>query len=249
MDGTIALILIIVIITILVSRNFIEIEDYGLIPSLLFLTISTLWLLLRFIIKKCLFPGSFWLFKRIIESRCSMQISLQMHEKIKNLREYLDTINKHDIPLTQVPVENSKKILASLIKNYQTIKNPNKIQKKVLKVLLNIKSNLEHIIVLNGEEKINLWKSISSQIRFKDSISIYIETISNNFHMRSCIKNCKVLEKILYDCFTPKRFVKAAYRLMANQILGNHEYLKADLENRFKGEEVIIEIGRVNISW
>ena len=244
------LILSFLIASVIIGMIF-SIYKYTTLPGAILLFILLFWILLRKIVEISIFPGSNWIWKRGIEANYCKELSIQIEDRIKSLREYLENLMQFNIEMQETYIQNGKAIIISIIENYEgfNIKLSRK-QAKICNMLKNLQENLEKTcIVINETDQFSLWDWLEIRLDCSTISSIKIPQNQSNSPINTSINICKALENTLRDCFTQKNCLKSLYRWLFDDTFGTIDYMKVDLIKRFNCEEISLKNGKINIDW
>lgn len=235
-----------VALTLVLSMMISQIIWFCVLPLL---CVCCLWLLLRKTIILCLFPGCSWFFLRGIESKYCKEMSIELSERFALFREFLLGVQKNHKVAQSYYDQDSKKMISTLIENYQNMEKLTSRQLHFFTLIKSLKVDLENTMIITPHKNYTLWAWINARLRSSDRTCTYLEILEDSSPLSQAILHCSSIESILNYCFTEKNFFKSAYRWLVNDVIGTIEYIRSDLYIRFLCEEVIIEKKNSKIHW
>jgi hypothetical protein len=193
-----------------------------------------IWVTLRKLIRYCIFPGSFWPFRRTIELNYSFEMSGQIFKKLKSLNSYLKNIEISENDSQDSYINNSKKLINTLIRNFQNLSNKSKNQLITLRLLMNLKFYLERIMIRSGSTDFNLWTWIEIRLEISDPTCSVLKTDENLENLKKAKFELKKLLKILGKSSTRQNCFIRFFSYFTEYNLGTLGYMRSDLMKRFR---------------
>jgi hypothetical protein len=247
MKFTFTLILLFLLISIGVAYSL---NIYITLPSCIILLLLTAWVILRKIVEVSIFPGYSWFWKRGLESNYCKEISIQISEKLKNLKEFLQSVVAKDYKFQELYTQNSRRVIESLIENYEAITNQlSRRQLELYNLLKYLKDSLEEtVVIVNTTERFVMWMWI--EVRLECFVtSGFCPDTSESSPIMTAISLCDSIIRFLEDCHRPKNCLKKFLRFSFDNTIGSLDYMRADLNKRFNCKELTINNGNVLINW
>lgn len=228
-----------------------SIVNYISIPGSILAFIIVLWLIIRKAVEISLFPGSSFFWRRGIENNYLKEISFQISEKLRNLKDYLENVKQNNLRLQDIHFSNSKILIDSLIENYSSIEKPlSRYQKSFLTLLIDLKNSLESTeVVINDLDIFSLYDWLEIRFECAQVRSVAINTQISKDNLDQAIVTLEKIDSRLAKSYQPKNCVFSAFRWLFDDTIGSIDYMRADLQKRFNCEEITVVNGRVKINW
>jgi uncharacterized membrane-anchored protein YhcB (DUF1043 family) len=157
------------------------------IPGGILIFVLILWLIIRKAVYISIFPGCSYFWRRNIEANYLKEISLQVSEKLKSLKDYLENLKSGDFQLQEFHIHNSKVLLNTLIDNYESLpKKMSRNQGKFYALLIELKKTLESIEVLvNNTETYSVfdWLDLRFESQHVETVVLSNDNSWGNFDM------------------------------------------------------------------
>lgn len=205
---------------------------YLTIYSSIFLFVLSTWSFTKFIINLLVFPGSYRFWQRIIEFHYSQELSEQTVHKLKNLKNYLKTLQDPNSapPLPDHSIRLFQKLILTLINNFSLLESDRLITQDQQILLFHLK-DLKNSLV---NTKVNFFDG------FRMSIWDLIEnpdqgvSLEDKENIEESVKICdKIAEMINQNA--QRSMLRGGY------LLGTLEYMRADLLKRFVCEQFWVD--------
>ena len=208
------------------------------------------WLLLRLAVKILVFPGSCWFWKRSIEASFCVEMTNQVYYKVRDLRQYLQSIQNQERFALQ---SNSPVLIESLTDRLKGVRNNNKLSKLQEDLLRNLedmkKLMQETMVIVDSQHSRSIWDWIQERANRGEPSDIVYEDYPDCLQAKKLIKLCTELEEgLLKSCGTAK-FTQKLKRWLVDDTLGSIHYLREDLLKRFQCEQLWIQSDTSKIDW
>ncbi|OMJ87230.1 hypothetical protein SteCoe_11072 [Stentor coeruleus] len=247
--GYLLLTLILLLLSITIGILY-SIVNYISVPGSILAFIIILWLIIRKAVEISLFPGSNYFWRRDIESNYLKEISFQISEKLRNLKEYLENVKQSNLKLQDFHFSNSKILINSLIDNYSSINKPlSRHQKSFYILLIDLKKLLENIeVIINDLDMFTLYDWLEIRFECAQVNSISIKTQVSKDNLNQAIMTLEKIDIRLAKSYQPRNCVFSAFRWLFDDTIGSVDYMRADLQKRFNCEEFTIVNGKEKIN-
>ena len=213
---------------------------YVSVLLIIFACLFLIWLFLRKIVSYCLFPGSLWFFSRSLELLYSKEISLQVFKKLEKLKIYLIDLNSQKFEETFHFDSSSKKLVNTLIENFQTMQNISSNQQKFQTLLMSLKTYIEHISIKCNTEEMNFWSYLDGNHNREVEYFSYILNDQNQEYVKKSISTINSLQNMLKKHFESKSCFSKFLQYFQSITIGTLDYMRSDLMNRFYCEQNLI---------
>lgn len=227
-----------------------SLSDYTTIPGSILIFILLLWLVIRKIVQVSIFPGSCFFWRRVIENNYLKELSSHISTKLKNLKEYLESIKSSDLQKQELHNRNYKNFIDTFINNYLTIdKKMSRYQKSFFMLICKLKTILEDIdIFVNGTDKFSLYIWLDERLDYGQIDEICINNHESNEKFDLAMRVLDEIEYRLQECFKPKCCLGRAFRWLFDDTIACIEYMRVDLKKRFTCEEINFVNGKFKIN-
>lgn len=221
------------------------------IPGGILIFLLILWLVLRKVVYISIFPGCSYFWRRNIETNYLKEISLQVSEKLKSLKDYLENLKSGDFQLQEFHMHNSKVLISTLINNYTSLpKKLSRYQTKFYTLLIELKKTLEKLEVLvNNTEKYSLYEWLDLRFESEQVESVVLINDDSWGKIGTAVEILSKIENELYNCYGPKKVICNGFRWVFNDMIGTMDYMRVDLMKRFNCEEIDLKNGKCKINW
>lgn len=228
-----------------------SIVNYVSVPGCILAFIIIIWLIIRKAVEISLFPGSSFFWRRGIESNYLKEISFQVSEKLRSLKDYLENVKQNNLRLQDFHFSNSKILIESLIDNYSSIEKPlSRHQKSFFALLVDLKKSLENTeVVINDLDLFSLYDWLEIRFECAQVRSITIKTQISKDSLDQAIVILDKIDNRLAKSYLPRNCVFSAFRWLFDDTIGSVDYMRADLHKRFNCEEITVANGKEKINW
>lgn len=254
------LIISILILLLLVFYIFYLISLIITIPLTVILFLVGLFLLFRLIVRLSVFPGSFWLWKRSIESHFCREMSIQLLQKVQDLRICIEILLDRSSECEKTEfIERSieatkyaKRMITTIIDTYQIEKERSTLTPyglSLLNLLVEFQDSLTKIKISTSaaDHSISLWDYIDEANESKDWVGIVSEEYPSNPSASSSLDICIHLEARLIQSCGPVGLLSKIKRFLFDSTLGTYDQMRIELESRYECEQLWISSDNTQI--
>ena len=194
--------------------------------------------LVKTAIRIVIYPGSCWFWRRSMEASFCKELSKRLKSKVHELRDLLEEINTQPTYVSPLGYF-SKAVISNLVENFEKIDQKKALTPYqtqlyyLLKELVFVLSRVE-VQLTNG--KMNLWDWLGCE-----DPSCHID-FEKNPNVKEAICICVRIEETLGLSCGKTNFFNKVRRWIFDTTLGNLEYMRADLLQRFNCEQVWVDV-------
>lgn len=254
--------LITLVILLILSLFFLILYLFYLISQLLTIPVSILifflclYSLSKLILRLSVFPGSFWLWKRSIESHFCREMSLQLLQKIQDLRICLEILldkcsDCEKVEFFERALEATtyaKRMISTIIETYDIEQQNNTITKHGLSLFILLKDfqeSLQSSRICYENKSSTIWDFIDEAVEDKDWQGLVSEEYPNNISISKAHSICLSLEsRLLESCGNVNLFNKVK-RWLFDSTLGTYDQMRLELQSRYECELISLEVGKI----
>jgi hypothetical protein len=210
------------------------------------------WGLGRTTVQLLVFPGSFWLWRRSIESHFCREMASQTCQRIHDLRIaleiLLDMSNERDksdfLPRAYEASGMAKRMLLVIGETFEQQKTEGTLKPRQLKILELISELIQILsdtrLILSNSDEISLWEWIELESDESDWLNVVFEDFPGNTLANSALLLCTQIEAVLYESFGPTTLVNGLRRWFLDNTLGSLDQMRIELKSRYRTEQVWI---------
>ena len=178
-------------------------------------------------------------------------MSSQIVDRIQYLKDYLQYLISTNNPIQDSYTQNGKAVITSILDNYKGLnKKLSRKQTKLYNMLKSLQENLEKVVmIINENEEFTLWDWLAIRINYSAVTRLRISNKRVDSPIKKAIGICRAIENTLKHCFSQKNCIQSLYRYLLDDTVGTLDYMRIDLINRFKCEEICLFNGNVKIDW
>lgn len=259
----VSLLLIILLLLLAIFYIFYLISLLLTIPITVLIFLLCLFGIARLIIRLSVFPGSFWLWKRSIESHFCKEMSLQLLQKVQDLRISLEILldrcsECEKLEFIERSIEAStyaKRMILTIIDTYTIEKERNTLTpygSSLLGLLIEFQESLVSCKIHPGSDQgancvRSLWEFIDEAKDQKDWVGIVAEEYPTNKAAESAFEICLKLESRLIESCGPVGLYAKIHRFLFDGTLGTYDQMRIELESRYDCEQIWVKNGGVEI--
>lgn len=193
------------------------------------------WFLLRNAVHYLVFPGSSWFWLRAIEFGFCKDLCSKLLSKICDLRIYLESIKTQEFSKFDYDIVSLLNRVIEISHKTQASSKWTPNQEQFYSLLTKLKSDLiQTNIVINSTNSKTMWDWLSKK---KPSANIVYEDYPDCSQAKTLIEDCMQIESRLKETLTPPSIIKKTKKYLTENILGNIDYLREDLKQRFNCEQ------------
>ena len=191
-----------------------------------------------------------WVSLRNLETKLNREISIELFDKIRHLKNYLESIRNNNKDFQALYQQDSRKLLTTIIENFEKMSKLSKKQAHLLGYFRNLRITLQKISVHANSSQYMLWDWLDIRLDSSENACIYIcPALEEEDIISKALFYCDQLENLFHKGYARQNCVSRAYRWMFNDRFGSIRYIRADLMLRFKCEEVNIPCNNATINW
>jgi hypothetical protein len=210
------------------------------------------WLLGRKAVMFIVFPGSFWIWRRNIESRFCKEMASQISQRIRDLRIaleiLLDISNEHDktdfFPRSYEASGQAKRMLLVIGETFEQQKTEGTLkprQQKLFELISELIMMLtETRLILSNSEEMVLWDWLDAESDESDWLNVVFEDFPNNTSANTALHLCTQIEAVLLESFAPTTALRSLRRWLYDNTLGSLDQMRIELKSRYHAEQVWI---------
>jgi hypothetical protein len=210
------------------------------------------WLLGRSAVKFIVFPGSFWIWRRNIESRFCKEMASQISQRIHDLRValeiLLDSSNEHDktdfLPRSYEASGQAKRMLLVIGETFDLQKTEGTIKPRQQKLLDLISGLIQMLtetrLILSNSDEMSLWDWLDAESDESDWLNVVFEDFPNNTSANTALHLCTQIEEVLLESFAPTTALRSLKRWLFDNTLGSLDQMRVELKSRYHAEQVWI---------
>lgn len=206
----------------------------------------------RLLIRLSVFPGSFWLWKRSIESHFCREMCLQLLQKVQDLRRCLEMIldkceESERIEFIDQCIESTpyaKRMITTIIETYNIQKQSNNITiygESLLNLLTVFQKSLSDCKIIAESKETDVWSFIDEAIEGKDWVGIVLEDYPSNGNANKALIACVDLENRLLESCGETGVLKKIHRWLFDSSLGTIDQMRLELESKYHCEQIWID--------
>jgi hypothetical protein len=222
------------------------------------LFLLSLLVLSRLILRLSVFPGSFWLWKRSIESHFCREMSLQLLQRVQDLRLCLDLLldqcsdceKEEFIERAVESTTYAKRMVTTIIDTYSQDKDRGSITSYGLSLqalLLEFQDALQRITLLLDNKENSLWDFIDLAQDGKDWCSVVTDEYPANTSAKAAHTICLKLESRILQSCGDLGLIGKITRWLFDSSLGTFNQMRIELESRYYCEQVWLKVGKVQL--
>lgn len=258
---SLVLILLVIFVTILYILYLISL--LLTVPITVLLCLLCLFGISRLILRLSVFPGSFWLWKRSIESHFCREMSMQLLQKVQDLRISIEILldrcsECEKLEFIERSIEATtyaKRMILTIIDTYTIEQEKNTLTPygaSLLTLLVEFQESLVACKIHPGsEDSMNcvksLWDFIDEAKDPKDWVGIVSEEYPTNKAAEAAFEVCLKLEGRLIESCGPVGFFAKVHRFLFDGTLGTYNQMRIELESRYDCEQIWVKNGDVEI--
>ncbi|OMJ78947.1 hypothetical protein SteCoe_21119 [Stentor coeruleus] len=214
--------------------------------------------ILKLIVRLSVFPGSFWLWKRSIESHFCREMCLQLLQKVQDLRICLEILLDKSSDCEKVEfferaieaTTYSKRMISTIIETYE-IEEKNKTLTKqgatLFSILKDFQCSLQVCRICSETKSESIWDFIDEAQDDKDWQGLVSEDYPKNESITNSHTICLNLEsRLLESCGNVNIFNKVK-RWLFDSTLGTYDQMRLELQSRYDCEPISLQIGKILI--
>lgn len=218
------------------------------VPGAIGLFTVSLILFMKTVIQLAVFPGSFRLWRRNLESHFCREMSAQLSNRIADLRMAVEILLEGSLERERtdflarsvVATSHSKRLLEQLLETFEQLKGEGSLrgrQLQLYELLLEFKQALLATrLTLASQSEISLWDWLDAELDESDySNVIFSDYPHNEFGLKAHLI-CERLELFLLESFGPVSCFKRVKRWLYDNTLGNIDQMRIELKRKFKTE-------------
>lgn len=224
----------------------------------LLLFILIIYCIARLVIRLSVFPGSFWLWKRSIESHFCREMSLQLLQKVRELQISLDLLldkceESEKIEFIDRSIESTttaKRMISSIIDSYTIEKHHKTLTsygESLLLLLLNFQQIMKNCKILIDNNESNMWDFIDEAVEGKQWADVVSEEYPSNTTGWQALEICNELQKRLLESCGEASLYQKINRFLFDSTLGTIDQMRNELESRFSCEQVFLNVNGVDL--
>lgn len=200
-----------------------------------FIFVLLFWFLLRNAVHYLVFPGSSWFWLRAIEYGFCKDLCSKLLSKIGDLRAYLESIKTQEFIKFEYDIVSLLNRVIEISHSTRGSSKWTQNQEQFYSLLTKLKSDLTQTsIIINSATNKTMWDWLSKK---KPSVNIVYEDYPDCLQAKTLIEDCIQIESRLKETLSPPSLLKRTKKYLTEDILGNIDYLREDLKQRFNCEQ------------
>ena len=225
--------------------------------SILILILS-LYGLARLVIRLSVFPGSFWLWKRSIESHFCREMSLQLLQKVQELQICLDLIldncsEADKIEFIDRSIDSTtyaKRMISTIIDSYNVEKASGTLTahgESLVDLLTNFQQSMQNCKILAASKETDLWSFIDEAVEGKEWADVISEEYPSNHSAHHALEICQALQTRLLETCGAVNLFRKIRRFLFDSTLGTLNQMRNELESRYSCEQFFVPSGNIEL--
>jgi pimeloyl-ACP methyl ester carboxylesterase len=232
-------------------------------PGAFFLFLVSFVLFMKKVVQAVVFPGSFRLWRRNIESPFCREMSSQVSNRISDLKMAIEILLEGSLepdrtdflPRSIAATTHSKRLLEILLETFEELRSEGSLKGRQLKLCMLIEELKQALqstkLVLANHAAISLWEWFDAKLDEADYANVLFEDYPHNEQGLLAHSKCVQLEAFLFESYGAATTYHRVKRWLFDNTLGNIDQMRVELKNRFKTDTFWVEVegGTVDCCW
>lgn len=205
-------------------------------------------LFMKTVIRLLIFPGSFSLWRRNLESHFCKEMSSQLSNRIACLRMTIEILlegNLDDergelLPRCVAATTQAKRMLEQLMETLELLRKEGSLRRRQLdlyRLLTEFKQALQAAKLGSPQSReTSLWDWFSCDMDEADFIQVSFSDFPHNQQGLLVRNFCEQIERFLLESYGQASFIGKIKRWLFDNTLGNIDQIRIELKRRFKSE-------------